>query len=522
MNKTTEIILHGVNTLANTVKQTLGTKGRTILFNDENNRTHITKDGVTVARHIMSADDYENMVITVLREASLKTMKSSGDGTTTTMILAQYILTEGLKLIDNGLSYYELSKQIDKAVQNVVDYVNYDSIKIENNKELLKEIASISSNDEKLGEFIYSIIDDIGLYGDIEVKESQYSETRVNKTKGMKLHKGWIENFMVNDTREMCFKADDCHILIIDDVIQAVTDIDQYIKHLMGKPLVVFCEDITDITLTQIEKFMGATGNPICFVTNDGHGDRKHLLMNDLAALTSSYVIGAQDDFDPRNLGFAKQVKVDEWYTSILDGNNDEELIEDIIYDIKEILSDDDNSDETLITKVDRKFHKKRLANLTGGVAVIHVGGRTHMEMKELKDRLDDAVLAVESAIKQGVNVGGGSTYLNCQNTLNKRCKKELCFEPGCQLIIDSLSEPFKQLLVNADLFDNYETYKEKLTDGFALDLRDNKLYKLSNAKYRVYDPSSVLIDSLINASTVAKSLLSIKDIIFDGKKLSV
>ena len=139
MNKTTETILHGVNTLANTVKQTLGTKGRTILFNDENNRTHITKDGVTVARHIMSNDDYENMVITVLREASLKTMKSSGDGTTTTMILAQYILTEGLKLIDNGLSYYELSKQIDKAVQNVVDYVNYDSIKIENNKELLKE-----------------------------------------------------------------------------------------------------------------------------------------------------------------------------------------------------------------------------------------------------------------------------------------------------------------------------------------------------------------------------------------------
>ena len=163
MNKTTEIILHGVNTLANTVKQTLGTKGRTILFNDENNRTHITKDGVTVARHIMSSDDYENMVITVLREASLKTMKSSGDGTTTTMILAQYILTEGLKLIDNGLSYYELSKQINKAVQNVVDYINYDSIKIESNKELLKEIASISSNDEKLGEFIYSIIDDIGL-----------------------------------------------------------------------------------------------------------------------------------------------------------------------------------------------------------------------------------------------------------------------------------------------------------------------------------------------------------------------
>lgn len=520
MNKTTEAIITGVNTLANTVKQTLGTKGRTILFNDENNRTHITKDGVTVARHIMSEDPYENMIITVLREASLKTMKTSGDGTTTTMILAQYLILEGLKLLEEGVSYYELSKQIDNAVNDVISYVNNSSIKIESNPELLREIASISSNDEKLGDFIYSLVQEIGLYGDIEVKESQYSETRVNKTQGMKLHKGWIETFMVNNVREMNFKADDCHILILDDVIQASSDIDQYIRYLGGRPLVVFCDDITDITLKQFEKLQQATSTQICFVNNDGHGDRKQLLMNDLAALTSAYVIGAKDPFDKRNLGIAKTIKVDEWYTSITGGKPDHELIEQLIDEIKTILGDDDNTDETMLSGVDRKFHRKRLANLTGGVAVIHVGGKTQIEMKELKDRFDDAVLAVESAIKQGINIGGGSTYLNCQKSLNGAFKDEL--GRGYKLVLNSLEAPFKQLLVNADLFNQFEYYKKEITKGKALDLRNNRLYKIKDSNYTVYDPSSVLIDSLVNASTVAKSLLSIKDVLYDGKKLSL
>lgn len=518
MKTTTDTILKGVNLLADTVKQTLGTKGRTILFNDENNRTHITKDGVTVARHIFSEDNYENMVITVLREASFKTMKSSGDGTTSTVILAQYIINEGLKLLNEGVSFYELSKQIDEAVKDVTNYINKNSIKIEDNQQLLREIAAISSNDEKLGDYIYSIVEEIGLYGDIEVKESQYSETRKVQTKGMKLHKGWIENFMVNDPRELKFKVNDCHILIIDDVIQAVTDIDEYIKFLAGKPLVVFCDDITDITLSQIQKWLSSTGSPTCFVNNDGHGDRKTILMNDLAALTSAYVISAQAPFDPDNLGFAGQVSVGEWYTSIIDGDNDNELIEQITEEIKEILDDDDNSDETMITGVDRKFHKKRLANLTGGMAVIHVGGRTQMEMKELKDRFDDAVLAVGSAIKQGVNIGGGSTYINCQKELNKSKDNK---GQGYNLIVNALEAPFKQLLTNAELSSKFGYYKTQLTKGKALDLRDDKLYKLSESKYTVYDPSSVLIDALTNASAVAKSLLSIKDILFDGKKLS-
>jgi chaperonin GroEL len=458
------------------------------------------------------------MVITVLREASLKTMKTSGDGTTSTVVLAQYIINEGIKLLEEGLSFYEMSRQIDEAVRDVVKYINDDSIKIENNQELLREIASISSNDEKLGDYIYSIVEEIGLYGDIEVKESQYSETRKVQTRGMKLHKGWMENFMMNKPKELKFIANDCYVLIIDDTIQAITDIDHYVRHLNGKPLVVFCNDISDITLGQIQRWMSTTGYPACFVPNDGHGERRQILMNDLAALTSAYVISAQDEFDEHNLGFAGEIQVGEWYTSILDGDNDTEMITDIIEEVREILEEDENEDETMITNVDRKFHRKRLANLTGGLAVIHVGGRTQMEMKELKDRFDDAVLAVGSAIKQGVNVGGGSTYINCQKLLNKSYKESK--GRGYKLIVDALDAPFKQLLTNADLSSQFGYYKNQLTKGKALDLRDNKLYTLSKSKYTVYDPSSVLIDSIINATAVAKSLLSIKDILFDGKKL--
>lgn len=516
MNNTSNTILKGVNRLADTVKLTLGTKGRTVLFNDEYGRTHITKDGVTVAKNIASDDYYESMVITVLRESSLKTMKSSGDGTTTTVILAQYLINEGVRLMEEGLSYYELSKQMDQAVKDVTDYINKHSISVEDNMQLLREIASISSNDEELGEYIYSIVEDIGVYGHIEVKESEHSEIKTDKTKGMKLHKGWIENFMINNKRELTFEVEDCHILIIDDTLQAMNDIASYIEYLAGKPLLVFCNDVTDITLSQIERWLEATGSPTCFVQNDGYGERKNILMNDLAALTSAYVIGAQDEFDPENLGFARRVKVDELYTSILDGAVDKELIEEIIYDVKTILQDDDDSDEHNLSGIDKVFHKKRLANLTGGVAVIHAGGHTKMEMKELKDRLDDAVLAVESAIRQGVNVGGGNTFINCQKQLSKHKKGR-----GYSLVVDALSAPFKQLLMNADLYNNFDYYRDQLLKNNALDLRDNKIYKLKDAKYRVYDPSSVLIDSLTNATAVAKSLLSIKEILYDGKKLN-
>lgn len=526
-NETTIKLLNGVNMLADTVKLTLGTKGRTVLFNTERDKPHITKDGVTVANHVFSEDNYENMVITVLREASMKTMMSSGDGTSTTAVLAQYLINEGAKLLEEGLSYYDLGKEFDKALVDIKDYILSNSIDVHESPELLKEIASISSNDEKVGDFIYSVIQDIGLFGDIEVKASQYSETRVDKTKGMKLHKGWFESFMVNNTKDMTFVGDNTRVLIIDGALQSINDFSMYIEYLQQEsqtkgfqPLVIFCDDISDITLGQIQKWMEVSTWPICFVENDGYAENKIILMNDLAALTSATIIEPTTKFDPSYLGRASQIKCDQMYTSIFPNENDmdHELINEIVNEIKFILEEDDDSDDTILSNRQKRFNQKRLANLTGGVAVIHAGGRTEMEMKELKDRLDDAVLAVSSSIRQGVNIGGGHTFVNCNNKLSKKTNNKLY-----QLVLNSLVIPFKQLLINADLIGEYDEYISLLIKNKAIDLRDGKIYNLNNKtnnNYTVYDPTSVLIDAISNAVAVSKSLLSVKNLIYDGKVL--
>jgi chaperonin GroEL len=516
-NETTTKLLNGVNMLADTVKLTLGTKGRTVLFNDERNKPHITKDGVTVARHVFSKDDYENMVITVLREASMKTMLSSGDGTTTTMVLSQYLINEGVKLLEEGMSYYELSKQMDEATKDIVNYIKSESIDISEKPSLLKEIASVSANDVNIGEFIYSVIQDIGIYGDIEVKASQYLEKRVDKTKGMKIHKGWFESFMVNNLKEMKFTADNVRVLIVDGLIQSIPDFSMYIDYLQAngaEPIVVFCDDISDITLSQIQKWMDVSSYPMCFIQNDGFGDNKITIMNDLAALTSSTIVEPTTKFNPEYLGYAAQISADQLYTSIFPNENyiDNELVNEIVEDIKYSLEQDQNEDELDLSHRQRRFLEKRLANLTGGVAIIHAGGRTEMEMKELKDRLDDAVLATSSAIKQGVNVGGGFTYINCNNKLSNKNNSK-----GYNLVINSLESPFKQLLVNADLINYYDKYKKNILKNQAIDLRNGKIYKLSSNEYTVYDPTSVLTDAIQNAVAVSKSLLSIKNIIYDG-----
>lgn len=514
---TTEKLLNGVNMLADTVKLTLGTKGRTVLFKDDNNKPHITKDGVTVARYIMSEDNFENMVITVLREASMKTMLSSGDGTTTTMVLAQNLINEGTRLLSEGMSYYELGNQMDEGLKDVISYIKKNSLSIESKLELLQEVASISANDSKVGKFIYDIVKEIGLYGDIEVKSSQYSETRVDKTTGMKLHKGYIEPFMVNNIKESTFTATDVHVLIVEGVIRAMTDFGPYIEFLNGKPLVVFCDDISDITLGQIKKWLDVSAYPICFVENDGFGDRKQILMNDLAALTSSMIVEPTTEFNSKNLGFAKEIKIDQYHTRVSPDEQtiDRELVDAIVEEILYMLEQDDNNDELELSNRERRFHQKRLANLTGGVAVIHAGGRTELEMKELKDRLDDAVLAVSSAIKMGVNIGGGYTFINCQNDLSKNNNKK-----GYNLVVNALEIPFKQLLINADLMNEYDKFKDALLRNKAIDLRDGKIYSLKNDSYTVYDPTSVLIDSISNAVAVSKSLLSVKNLIYEEKIL--
>jgi chaperonin GroEL len=359
---------------------------------------------------------------------------------------------------------------------------------------------------------VYDIISDIGVYGDITVKESFLSSTRVDKTKGMKLHKGWFEGFMVNNTKEMTFTAHNCYCLLFNDTIRSMTDVLPYIQYAIGKSagLVIFCDDISDITLKQIKHSMESQPLPICFVENDGSRDRKDMLLNDLAALTRAYIVSHGVEFDPENLGMADEIKVEEMFTTVMSTNIDNETVDAIVSDIKSRLAVNDAADDMFLSTVEKKFYRKRLANLTGGVAVIHVGGATEMEMRELKDRLDDAVLAVTCAIRDGVCVGGGYTYLHAEQDLSKKASNKVE-----SVVFSCLSAVFKQLLINADLFNKHDVIKKKLLKGYGYDLRNNSF--VPKHDYKVYDAAGVLLDSVTNAIAASKSVLSVRKIVFDG-----
>ena len=509
--KTKDKVLNGVNKLADVVKLTLGTKGRTVLFKDDRDKPHITKDGVTVANNIFAEDDMENTVIAVLREASMKTMLSSGDGTTTTMILAQYLINEGYKVLEEGLSYYELKYQMQEALSDVKKYLTNSSIPVKDNN-FIAEIASISANDESIGNTIKDIVDKIGLHGSIQVKSSNYEDTRIDETNGIKLHKGWYDSFMTNNKIDLTFEAEECNVLLIDGNIINHNQIIKYLECTKGKPLVIFCEEIGDIYLQQLNNFISTNAYPICFVQHDGFGERRMILLEDLSIYTGATIINPNAPFDPSYLGKVENIEVSENFTTLSGGYGDPSEIESLINFIIDLLEKDEDEDDIWFSNVEKTFHRKRLAGLTGGIANIYVGGKTEMEMKELKDRLDDAVLAVESAIKKGVSIGGGYTFVNCQNELRDP-KKGL----GYDLVINSLDQPFKQLLNNADLIKEYRNYKYQLTQGSALDLRNNQIKNVKDGNYKVYDPTSVLLDSITNAVTVANSLLSIKGIIYNN-----
>lgn len=520
-----EIILKGTNTICDAVKATLGTKGRTVLFNtfmSEENKPSVTKDGATVAKNIRSADDYENLVISVVREASLKTMLSAGDGTTTTCVIAQYIVNKGVDLLNLGISYYELSKGIDLAVKNVVDYLKLHSTPVDNDAALLKEIASISANDETVGELIYDVINDIGVYGNIEVKRSQLYSTRVEKTKGIKTGKGWYNAFMVNNLKKESFEVKDCAVLIVTDEIRDFKVLEDYLKFLDGMPLLIFCESISEQLLIRLKSYIEGIKYPLCFVENDEYRDRKMMLCRDIGIITGARVITSHDRFDRDNLGFADEIRVTEHNTAIIGGDINQEAADIEIARIMELLESDRLNANTEMSNMEKRFYQKRLANYTGGMALIQVGGRTQIEMNELKDRIDDAVLAVESAVREGVSVGGGFTFVNCKNALEAKLNDISVNRQGYQLVLDAIVEPFKQLLVNSEKMGEFSIIREQLLNQQGYDLRNNQFLPLktettSVKTYSVFDATAVLIDALTNGVSVGKSLLSVKELIYDG-----
>ena len=519
MTENQKTILKAVDTICDPVKATLGTKGRTALYNtfiEAQDKPVITKDGASIAKYIRSDDGYENMVISVVRESSLKTMLSAGDGTTTTCIIAQELIHKGMELMNAGVSYYEVSKAIDEAVVDIKKYIYDNTIYVNDDVEMLKLIASISANDEKIGEMIYKIVNEIGLFGNIQVETSMFTDTRIETTKGMKLHKGWLDASMCNNVYKETFEADNCSILIFDGELRDWNSFFDYVKELDGEQLVVFCDDISEAILSKLKSYLATSKAPLCFVENDGYLERKKMLLDDLAIITGGRVVKPTDRFNEDNLGFCDSILVTKTNVSIIGGYSYEDAVEEKIEELKMLLESDRISCNTEMSNIEKLFYQRRLANFTGGVAIIRVGGRTQIEIKELKDRIEDAVLAVESAIREGVSYGGGYTFLNCAKHLRNSFLSVRNNKQAYDATLQAIEAPFKQLLINSDLYSQYNVIKDKIIfEAKGFDLRNNDYKDLID--YQVYDATAVISDALSNGVAVAKSLLSVKELIYEG-----
>ena len=513
------LLLRGVNYLCNSVKVTLGAKGKTVVFNDRmTQQTRITKDGVTVAKQCSSENPIEQMAINIVREASEKTVKSSGDGTTTTMILAQKLINSGLKsLEDKGTSkrtnYYELSKQMDLALNDAVEYIKSESLGIEENFEKLLHVASVSANSKEIGSFVYDIMKDIGIYGHIEVKTSHNSFTKIDKVKGIKYHKGFYAPHFLSDTTKMVWKKQGVFIVQYDGIIHSMADINPFFKEINKEgnhPILFIVQSVDPIVLQSLinSKLANPVGFDIMITEFDGFGDRKTEIANDIAAMTGAAVF-AKDQ--PGIVGFAQEVVVDEDTTSILGGAADPQIVDELVTITEEILKDKELPDS------ERVYYKRRLATLAGGVAVIHVGAPTEVEMKEKKDRIDDAVEAVRASIDRGISIGGCYTLVNCVKhmlELKDHKGKLLAERPGYNLVLNALLEPLRQLLVNSHVDDQFKEIYEELKSGKGYNVISNSFYDLDD--YTIYDPTGVLIDSLTNAISVSKSILSIERAVYN------
>lgn len=529
MNQTKAKIMEAITLMADTVKVTLGTKGRLVLyrkfrdFDDKTGFPVLTKDGVTVAKQLETEDEVVNLIMQVIREASQKTVDSSGDGTTTTMILAQELIVNGFILLEDSTSSWQFNKETDIAVQDICTLIEEVSTSVQDNIDLLENVATISANDEEIGQLIASIIDEIGFYGDIDVKESNNYYTEVELVPGLKINKGYFAPFFCNNIEKLTWEATNVNILVFDDTIRDYADIQEYVKASVDEneapvPLLIYCQDIATTVLNRIKGMMEFNPRLLMIVEQDGFGDRRIEITNDICLMSGARAVDASLKVKSANaakyLGFCKEVYVDNNFTSFVGMDYDATKVNKEIEAIRRRIA---NSNPSLNEK---RYLEKRMANLSGGIAIINVGGRTKVEMKESYWRMEDAVLATKSAISKGVVVGGAYTWEKISvaaDELAKIHQFNRSKNPSYFLVFDSLKSILKQLLTNSDSLSDLNKIRDVIiNNNKGYNLIDRQFYDIED--YTVYDAASVLMDSITNAVTVAQSILSIERIICNNK----
>ena len=511
-----ELLKSGVDQLANAVKVTLGPKGRNVVIEKKFGAPQITKDGVTVAKEVELEDKFENTGAQLVKSVASKTGDDAGDGTTTATILTQAIVNEGLKNVAAGANPMDLKRGIDKAVAKVVDYIKNNAEVVGDNYDKIEQVATVSANnDPEIGKLLADAMRKVTNDGVITIEESKTRDTHIDVVEGMQFDRGYLSGYFVTDTDKMECVMENPYILIYDKKISNIKDFLPILQSAAesGRPLLVIAEDVDSEALTTLVVNRLRAGLKICAVKAPGFGDRRKAMLEDIAVLTGGTVISEDkgltlDKATLEMLGTAKKVTVSKDNTTIVDGGGAKESIQSRVAQIKNEIANTTSS-------YDKDKLKERLAKLAGGVAVLYVGANSEVEMKEKKDRVDDALCATRAATEEGVVVGGGTTYIRAQKELEGLKGENADEQTGINIVRRAIEEPLRQIVTNAGGEGAVVVDKVRAGEGdFGYNARAEKYEDLRAAG--VIDPAKVERVALENAASIAGMFLTTECLIVD------
>ena len=509
-------LLSGIDQLANTVKVTLGPKGRNVVLGKKFGSPLITNDGVTIAKDVELEDAFENMGAQLVREVATKTNDIAGDGTTTATLLAQAIVHEGLKNVSAGANPMVMRKGMEKAVETAIDTIKANSETIKGSDDIAR-VGAVSSGDESVGKLIAEAMDKVGASGVITIEESKTAETGLEVVEGMQFDRGYISPYMVTDTDKMEAVIDDPYILITDKKISSIQEILPLLEQIVktGKKLVIIAEDVEgDALATLLVNRLRGNFTCVC-VKAPGFGDRRKEMLKDIAILTGGTYISSElnmnlPDTQITDLGTARQIKVTKDNTVVVDGAGDANEIKARIAEIKNTIS-------VTTSDYDKEKLQERLAKLSGGVAVIKVGAQTEVAMKEQKLRVEDALNATRAAVEEGIVAGGGTAYVNAIPAVEKLVAKLSGDEKtGAQIIARALQAPIRQIAENAGVDGSivYDKIRSSRKVGYGYNAYTETYCDMIPSG--IVDPTKVTRTALENAASIASCVLTTESLVAD------
>ena len=511
-----ELLKKGVDQLANAVKVTLGPKGRNVIIEKKFGAPQITKDGVTVAKEVELEDHFENTGAKLVKSVASKTGDDAGDGTTTATILTQSIVNVGLKNVTAGANPMDLKRGIDKAVAAVVDYIKAHAEQVGDNYDKIEQVATVSANnDPEIGKLIADAMRKVSKDGVITIEESKSRDTYTNVVEGMQFDRGYLSGYFVTDADKMECTMDNPYILLYDKKISNIKDFLPILQPAAesGRPLLVIAEDVDSEALTTLVVNRLRGGLKICAVKAPGFGDRRKAMLEDIATLTGGVVISEEKGLKLEQatldmLGSCEKVTVSKDNTTIVNGAGDKQQIADRVAMIKNEIANTTSS-------YDKEKLQERLAKMAGGVAVLYVGANSEVEMKEKKDRVDDALCATRAAVEEGVVAGGGTTYIRALDALKDVKGANADEQTGINIVVRAIEEPLRQIVANAGGEGAVVVQKVREGEGdFGYNARTDVFEDLRKAG--VIDPAKVARVALENAASIAGMFLTTECLIVD------